>query len=38
MGDSAGREGDAVADATDLGFAQAIGLPFKTPEEVFGCV
>lgn len=35
VGDAAGREGDAVGDS-DLQFAKAIGLPFKTPDEVFG--
>jgi histidinol phosphatase-like enzyme len=35
VGDAAGREGDAVGDS-DLQFARTIGLPFKTPDEVFG--
>mmetsp|Transcript_582 Transcript_582/g.4074 ORF Transcript_582/g.4074 Transcript_582/m.4074 type:complete len:328 (-) Transcript_582:319-1302(-) len=34
VGDAAGREGDFAN--TDKEFAEEIGLPFKTPEEMFG--
>jgi len=37
VGDAAGREGDEVG-SSDREFAEAIGLRFLTPEEVFGCV
>lgn len=35
VGDAAGRDGDPVG-SSDRDFAEAIGLPFKTPEEAFG--
>lgn len=37
MGDAAGRDDDPVG-SSDRDFAEAIGLPFKTPEEAFGWV
>ena len=36
-GDAAGRAGDEMAEPSDRDFAATAGLPFKTPEEVFGC-
>lgn len=35
-GDAAGRPGDILETASDKEFAEAIGLPFRIPEEVFG--
>jgi bifunctional polynucleotide phosphatase/kinase len=35
VGDAAGREGDEVGDS-DLQFAKAIGIGFRTPDELFG--
>ena len=38
VGDMAGRPMDPNQSATDKEFATNIGVAFKTPEDVFGCV